>query len=45
MLFCDEALYSRMSAACRKIYKEKFTADVYAKAIEGVYTAVLAKKK
>ena len=45
MLFCDEALYRRMSAACRKIYKEKFTADVYAKAIEGVYTAVLAKKK
>ena len=45
MLFCDEALYSRMSAECRKIYKEKFTADVYARAIEGVYTAVLAKKK
>lgn len=43
MLFCDEDLYKRMSAECRRIYKEKFTADVNARNIENVYMAVLNK--
>ncbi len=43
MLFRDEDLYKRMSAECRRIYKEKFTADVNARNIENVYMAVLNK--
>lgn len=42
-LFCDEDLYEGMSVECKRVYGEKFTAEVNTRAIEAVYKAVLSK--
>lgn len=42
-LFCDDALYRRMSENCRMVYEEKFTARVNTRAIEAVYEEIAKK--
>lgn len=36
-LFCNKEAYEKMSRECKRIYGERFTADVYARAVERVY--------
>ncbi|MBQ7109217.1 MAG: glycosyltransferase family 4 protein [Clostridia bacterium] len=43
-LFCDDALYNKMSEDCKKIYSEKFTAEVNTRRIEDVYIRTLNRK-
>ena len=39
-LFTDDKLYDDMSRDCKKIYNEKFTADVNSRRIEAVYKSL-----
>jgi len=40
----DESAYSRMSEACLEIFRQKFTAETYAKNIENVYRRVAGER-
>lgn len=44
-LFEDDVLYEKMSENAEKIYREKFTAEVYACGIENLYRETIKKKK
>ncbi len=43
-LFCDDELYAKMSAECKKVYKKNFTAEVNSRRIEAVYTRIKERK-
>ncbi len=43
-LFLEEDLYRRMSENAKRIYQEKFTAEVYAQGIENLYEETIQRK-
>lgn len=44
-LFEDSELYEKMSRNAKEIYREKFTAEVYARGIENLYRETIEKRK
>lgn len=44
-LFTDDELYKKMTEECRRIYNEKFTAEVYADNIENIYRELANKQE
>ncbi len=44
-LFTDDELYQNMQNECKRIYKEKFTAEVYADNIENIYRELANKQE